>query len=168
MAADIASVLQTLRRAGSEPAELRRRLAAALPRAPGPEGQMVKEPTILHTTLARLLSPLQPVAGAHMWRQAATLHNRNSRHGIRGSSDGVATDENGGGDGDKAEAAVPEAALLAAVEALSIALCGLQAEFNEFWFVQEKHVLALGLGGEYESRRLPLSCHGNGRQAADT
>ena len=42
---------------GSEPAELRSALGLALPRAPGIEGQMVKEPAMLHTTIARLLLP---------------------------------------------------------------------------------------------------------------
>ena len=32
-------------------------LLQALPKAPPKEGQMVKEPTMLHTTIARLLQP---------------------------------------------------------------------------------------------------------------
>lgn len=42
---------------GGEPALLRKALAQALPNAPGPAGQMVKEPAMLHTTIARLLQP---------------------------------------------------------------------------------------------------------------
>lgn len=37
---------------------MRAKLAAVLPRAPGIEGQVIKEPAIFHTTVARLLSPL--------------------------------------------------------------------------------------------------------------
>lgn len=42
---------------GSEPALLREALGKALPDAPPKEAQMVKEPAMLHTTLARLLQP---------------------------------------------------------------------------------------------------------------
>jgi len=42
---------------GTEPAVLRDALGKALPNAPPPEGQMVREPSILHTTVARLLQP---------------------------------------------------------------------------------------------------------------
>ncbi len=41
--------------AGGEPALLRQALAEALPDAPPKEAQMVREPAMLHTTLARLL-----------------------------------------------------------------------------------------------------------------
>ncbi|KAF5829141.1 hypothetical protein DUNSADRAFT_16501 [Dunaliella salina] len=43
--------------AGTEPAQLREALRRALPDAPPAEAQMVKEPAILHTTIARLLQP---------------------------------------------------------------------------------------------------------------
>ncbi|KAG2493462.1 hypothetical protein HYH03_008279 [Edaphochlamys debaryana] len=42
---------------GGEPALLRAALGEALPNAPPKEAQMVKEPAMLHTTIARLLQP---------------------------------------------------------------------------------------------------------------
>ncbi|KAG1672424.1 hypothetical protein FOA52_013210 [Chlamydomonas sp. UWO 241] len=42
---------------GTEPADLRASLAEALPNSPPKEGQMVKEASMLHTTVARLLQP---------------------------------------------------------------------------------------------------------------
>jgi hypothetical protein len=49
---------------GGEPAVLRQALGAALPNAPPKEGQMVTQPAILHTTVARLLAPLKSPGGA--------------------------------------------------------------------------------------------------------
>ncbi|KAL6765696.1 hypothetical protein V8C86DRAFT_2457060 [Haematococcus lacustris] len=49
--------------AGTEPMALRKALAAALPNAPPPDAQMVKDTTMLHTTLARLLQPPAAVHG---------------------------------------------------------------------------------------------------------
>lgn len=79
---------------GTEPAVLRSALASALPDAPGPEAQMVREPAMLHTTLARLLAPPQGAGGA-------------------GAGGGV--------DGER---------VVAAVAAMSEALCGLRATFR--------------------------------------
>mmetsp|Transcript_29348 Transcript_29348/g.82770 ORF Transcript_29348/g.82770 Transcript_29348/m.82770 type:complete len:351 (-) Transcript_29348:436-1488(-) len=42
---------------GSDPVDVRQALASALPRAPPPAQQTVREPSILHTTLARLVEP---------------------------------------------------------------------------------------------------------------
>ncbi|EFJ51029.1 hypothetical protein VOLCADRAFT_88255 [Volvox carteri f. nagariensis] len=49
---------------GGEPALLRAALGAALPNAPPREAQMVKEPAMLHTTVARLLKPPPRFASA--------------------------------------------------------------------------------------------------------
>lgn len=49
---------------GGEPALLRAALSKALPDAPPKDAQMVKEPAMLHTTLARLLQPRLPDAGS--------------------------------------------------------------------------------------------------------
>ncbi|GAX78176.1 hypothetical protein CEUSTIGMA_g5618.t1 [Chlamydomonas eustigma] len=46
---------------GTEPTDLRKDLAQALPKSPPKEGQMVKEPSILHTTIARLLKPPEEI-----------------------------------------------------------------------------------------------------------
>ncbi len=57
---------------GTEPAELRAALAEALPLSPKKEGQMVKEPSMLHTTIARLLRPpeeLHTQVGGHLTRE---------------------------------------------------------------------------------------------------
>lgn len=57
---------------GTEPLEVRRRLAAVLPNAPPPDQQTVQEPAILHTTLARLVET--PMAdGGGPGRAAALL-----------------------------------------------------------------------------------------------
>jgi hypothetical protein len=58
---------------GGEPAVLRQALGAALPNAPPKEGQMVREPAILHTTVARLLSPLKSPSGEILEPNAAQL-----------------------------------------------------------------------------------------------
>ncbi len=58
---------------GGEPAVLRQALAAALPGAPPKEGQMVREPAILHTTVARLLAPLKSPGGQALEPDAAQL-----------------------------------------------------------------------------------------------
>jgi len=50
--------LQVLPGSG-EPADLRAAIAAALPQAPKPEQQVIKDGAILHMTLARLLAPAQ-------------------------------------------------------------------------------------------------------------
>lgn len=49
---------------GGEPALLREALGRALPNAPPREAQMVKEPAMLHTTIARLLQPPAELAEA--------------------------------------------------------------------------------------------------------
>jgi len=51
--------------AGPEPASIRAALLAALPNAPPPGQQTVREPDILHTTLARLLAV--PGGGGNSW-----------------------------------------------------------------------------------------------------
>ncbi|PNH05211.1 hypothetical protein TSOC_008567 [Tetrabaena socialis] len=63
---------------GGEPALLRAALGAALPNAPPREAQMVKEPAMLHTTIARLLQPppsqdIAAVAAADAAAAAAAL-----------------------------------------------------------------------------------------------
>jgi len=111
---------------GAEPADIRAALAAALPRAPGPAGQMVREPLIFHTTVARLLAPLR---APHSW-----LGSRRAGGGEPGP-EAVAAD------------------VAAAVAGLSSELCGLTATFSELWFVEERDLLALALRGNFSTRR---------------
>ncbi|KAG2445661.1 hypothetical protein HXX76_000270 [Chlamydomonas incerta] len=73
---------------GGEPALLRAALGVALPNAPPREAQMVKEPAMLHTTIARLLRP--PAAGAVA---ASGTGGSRDKQGSGGSSRG----SNGGG-----------------------------------------------------------------------
>lgn len=82
--------------------ELRAALRSALPNAPPHDAQMVKEPALLHTTLARLLRPPSP-----------------AELGI------------GGGQAGAGQAPViNQVRVVAAVEAMSKELCGLRARFK--------------------------------------
>ncbi len=60
--------------------------------------------------------------------------------------------------GNKAVHMVEQGAVVAAVEALSGALCGLQALFSEVWFIEEQDLLALALNGRYLRHVAPLMC----------
>jgi hypothetical protein len=93
-----------------EPEELRARLRAALPRAPPPGAQAVRDPSVLHTTIARLLAPPR-------------------RPSARGSGGGGL-----GRPGAEVAAAVlgPEVARAAAE--MTQELCGLSAVFDELWW----------------------------------
>jgi hypothetical protein len=85
---------------GGEPVTLRKALAAALPNAPPTSAQMVKEPAMLHTTLARLLQP--PAAGA-------------------------AQQQSGG---EALPPSIDSQKVIEAVERISQKLCGLTSEFR--------------------------------------
>ncbi|KAI8476976.1 MAG: hypothetical protein J3K34DRAFT_516229 [Monoraphidium minutum] len=117
-----------------EPQELRIALRAALPRAPPPADQAVREPAMLHTTLARLLAPPR-------------------RPAARGG---------GGGGGEEVPAGELAAEVQRAAEDLTYELCGLTAVFDELWFVEEHDLLALALGGRYSKRQSVLRCRGAG------
>lgn len=113
---------------GGEPVLLRRALGEALPNAPGPEAQMVKESAMLHTTLARLLLP---PTGLKEWGLGAGAEKQ------LGGVHGVASGEDGGGSGrrsleEKSEGVDAER-VISAVQALSDALCGLTATFRCAW-----------------------------------
>ncbi|KAG2453742.1 hypothetical protein HYH02_001953 [Chlamydomonas schloesseri] len=72
---------------GGEPALLRAALGVALPNAPPREAQMVKEPAMLHTTIARLLRP--PGQGAAATAAAGGKGGGGAhRQGAGGSSGG--------------------------------------------------------------------------------
>ena len=106
---------------GGEPSTIRSKLGAALPRSP--TTQIVSDPYILHTTLARVLRPPR----------------RHTKH-------------NGDGDGDaRVDAAAATAAAKEVAAELTEALCGVTATIPAAWFVSERHKLALALGGAYTS-----------------
>ena len=77
---------------GGEPALLRAALGVALPNAPPREAQMVKEPAMLHTTIARLLRPpaAASASGGSGSKQGAGTHSivggvaRSSSEGLGG------------------------------------------------------------------------------------
>lgn len=106
--------LQVLPGSG-EPQDLRASLRHALPRAPDPSKQAVQEPTILHTTIARMLAPARrPVHGGG-----------HGRGGVGGGGAGAGWEEVG------VEALGRE--LEGVAEALTDELCGLETTFDELW-----------------------------------
>lgn len=56
-------------------------------------------------------------------------------------------------------------ALQDVVEDLSDELCGLVAAFEELWYVEEQHLLALALGGTYVKHPSVLQCPGHRQHA---
>lgn len=88
-----------------EPEEIRASLRHALPNAPPPAQQAVREPAMLHTTVARLLSPARRPAAARP----------------RGRG------------GEEVGAGVLSRELARSAEALTAELCGLEALFDEMW-----------------------------------
>jgi hypothetical protein len=113
---------------GAEPRELRRALAAALPRAS--LQQVVADRVILHTTIARITAPptLRAVAAG-----------RRQRAGVAAA-------------GEAGEA------LRRAAAAATLELCGAEVVMRELWFVEEQDKLALALGGRMTKRSAPLEC----------
>lgn len=111
-----------------------RALAEALPRAPPPEQQTVTEPAILYTTIARIVLP--PAGGA-----SGTPRPQGAQADPRDAGQGKAGAGGGAGGGSVAARALlaggagePQAAALrGAVDAMSAALCGLQARLSELW-----------------------------------
>lgn len=122
---------------GSEPADLRKAVGRALITAPGIEGQMVKEPAMLHTTVARLLQPPDSPTSS------------------------TAVDHAGGGSG-LGVGEIDAAAVEAAVQDMTDRLCGLQTIFRDVWFVEEQDLLALALNGRYRKHLAPMTCPEHG------
>ena len=46
------------------------------------------------------------------------------------------------------------------MHSLTVELCGLETTLRELWYIQERHLLALALNGEFERDRAPLQCPG--------
>lgn len=110
---------------GSDPRELRAALRRALPDAP-PE-QVVSNPDILHTTVARYIPPDMP----------DSMNDRNRRIALRAQADDLR-------------------ALEHACERATKALCGTPFDAPKLWHVEEHDHLALALRGRYAIRELPL------------
>lgn len=123
-------------RPGSEPVQLREALQRALPRSPPHDAQMVKEPAILHTTIARLLLPpdAQQQQGVGGGETSSEIGRSLSGGGvetqglnIRGTlqtalqGDSFPTEGVGG---------INAAEVIQAVDALSDALCGTRVQFR--------------------------------------
>ena len=107
---------------GTDVAELRRRLAAALPFASG--RQVVQDRAILHTTLARIVTlPLVDAAAAGGTEDGG------------GGGDGGQGQQQQQGQQQRQEAAAEEAAVLvqAAVDQMTRQLCGLEATMDQLW-----------------------------------
>ena len=45
------------------------------------------------------------------------------------------------------------------MRAVTQELCGLETTLRELWYIQERHLLALALNGEFDKERAPLQCH---------
>ena len=80
-----------------------------------PPQQAVSEPTILHTTLARLLKPPEAAGGFSGSRTANSAKGVQLEIGVQRVDD------------------QPAAALAAVMEAMTQQLCGLQASMHELW-----------------------------------
>jgi len=113
---------------GAEPSTIRSRLLDALPRAPPPDMQTVREPDILYTTVARLLEA--PVAPATKW-----MSHSEQQSLLQAPS-----------------------ALHDAAEAMTEELCGIEARIDSMWFVEEIHLLALALRGLHNDREIQMRC----------
>ncbi|KXZ47400.1 hypothetical protein GPECTOR_35g838 [Gonium pectorale] len=164
---------------GGEPALLRAALGAALPNAPPREAQMVKEPAMLHTTVARLLLPpnstqlaaaaaaVEAVSAAGRRRLLAsdsqTQHLQ--QQGVAAGLEAATERTESSSGGSAAVAAVDSDVVVRAVEVLSATLCGLRAQFGEVWFIEEQDLLALALNGRYIKHVAPLSCPAEGAAA---
>uniref|UniRef100_A0A7S0V870 Uncharacterized protein n=1 Tax=Polytomella parva TaxID=51329 RepID=A0A7S0V870_9CHLO len=129
---------------GGEPAEIRRALTAALPAAPPPEQQMIRNPVILHTTLARFLLPRSGIRNTSVpfSHSLATPAHPYLSPGVVGTKIPEAT----------------AAAMREMVRKLSDELCGLETEFNEAWFVEEHDLLALALYGSVKHHMAQFQC----------
>eukprot|EP00879_Flechtneria_rotunda_P021896 GHRR01023091.1.p1 GENE.GHRR01023091.1~~GHRR01023091.1.p1 ORF type:complete len:367 (+),score=82.02 GHRR01023091.1:3052-4152(+) len=112
-----------------EPAILRDRLRAALPRAPPLDKQVIQELAILHTTVGRVLAP--------------------TKRPMREMQDGQSQVWN---------LQALASALGEAVSNVSDELCGLVAAFDEAWYVEESDILALALGGTFVKHPGKLKC----------
>lgn len=149
---------------------------------------MVKQPSMLHTTVARLLKPpAQPGAAAIIstasTTTSATTADSRSVGGVSGGSRELRSVEAGG---DRVQRRQLHAALettssssggsynvtelhseavMAAVDSLSASLCGLRAQFGEVWFIEEQDLLALALNGRYVRHVAQLSCPTDGEAA---
>lgn len=137
---------------------MRAALRASLPNAPGPDGQMVRNNDILHTTIARLLQPPGAAITTNGTGHTASeggLSNSSEGGVGDGASSGEQQQQQAGGSGGGVGSA---AAVQAAVEAVSRAVCGLRVQLSELWYVQEMHVLALALRGQFTKHRAPLVC----------
>ncbi len=44
------------------------------------------------------------------------------------------------------------------MHSLTAELCGLETTLRELWYIQERHLLALALNGDFEKDRAPLQC----------
>ena len=44
------------------------------------------------------------------------------------------------------------------MQSLTEELCGLETTLREVWYIQERHLLALALNGEFDKQRAPLLC----------
>ena len=104
---------------GTDVAELRRRLAAALPQASS--RQVVQDMAILHTTLARIVSP--PTVDA----EGSDGEGNKKQMGQQGQGQQQQQQQR--------EAAAEEAAVLlqAAVDQMTRQLCGLEATMGQLW-----------------------------------
>lgn len=126
---------------------------AALPNAPPKEAQTIKEPAMLHTTVARLLLP--PAAAAAYAAAAAA-----AAAGAGSDPKSAAAAATAG----RRQPAAMQDAVAAAVARLSQELCGLTTTFRQVHFVEELDLLALGLGGHYRTHVVPLECVGSGEE----
>lgn len=118
---------------GTDVYELRRRLAAALPRAS--RRQIVQDQSILHTTLARVVAP--PRSGAAGAAAAASAAQRQRQRALKQAQRQRAgrRQQEAAGTGDEALSAGEEAAVLlqAAVDRMTRELCGLEAVMDHLW-----------------------------------
>eukprot|EP00798_Chlamydomonas_sp_ICE-L_P011995 gene11995-15090_t len=168
---------------GSEPAELRRQLGQTLLNAPSIEGQMVKEPSMLHTTVARLLLPPgsddhSPFDSRAVVQAVQTISESllppgfddhspfDTQAVVQGGCKQYQTHWQAGWLLDyvflcivEHGRSMPEGLSEDGEQACNAAVeCGLHTMFKEVWFVEELDLLALALDGRYLKHHAPLEC----------
>jgi len=117
----------------TEPAELRKNLRKALPKAS--KKQIISDTVLLHTTLARIATTSNPL-----------LSTRDT------------TDAEKRADEQSHEQLPSKEALWAAVGAITQELCGMQTRMEALWYVEEQDLLALALNGRMKKRIIPFQC----------
>ena len=120
-----------------EPAELRKNLRQALPKAS--KKQVINDVFLLHTTLARIATAPDSLL----------------------STTGATTDAENVEDtqSQEQEQLPSKESLWTAVGAITRDVCGMHTKMEALWYVEEQDLLALALNGRAKKRIIPFQCN---------